>query len=624
MRTLHSLTHDRVTRLATAYDDASTDETDGAEEAGEELSTEENEVFSIPEDLSALSHDELTGLHSEAVSHFNSLYGEGDSLSDDDLEVLGTLTEGIETLSGEITQRSEKAEERKAKADELASKVQSEHATVTVESSEEEDVAVREVDAETGEDKNKAEGEKSEKDITASAAETVDKRKPVSVNLSRVKSKAKHQPSPVQSGNATRGMKDLVASGETGEGIDWNGLAQSVDRKLGSFPQNHYQVANRRGQNMREQHSLAVIQKPYEEDQLVASADPDHIQSVMNRAVDQSRLPQGSLTAAGGWCAPSDTLYDFLELESRDGLLSVPEMGITRGGIQFTQGPSFADLYSQVGFSFTETEAEAGDYDGEGGTKPFYKIECPEFTDKRLKIDGLYLTAGLLQQRGYPEVISRTLRGALVAHDHKMSGNSIASMATDSTDVSMPADQAGAAAPILNTVELQVEHYRTVHRLSMNTTLEAIFPAWTRGVIKTDLARREGIDHLSVTNAQVDAWFRQRGVAAQFVYNWQSIDDQTAANFVAWPSELKFLLYAAGTWVRGTSDIITLDTIYDSVNLGQNDYIALFSEEGWLMAKRGHDSRNVTVPLNASGTYGDAAQIAHDGTLVVADGGTAA
>ena len=47
--------------------------------------------------------------------------------------------------------------------------------------------------------------------------------------------------------------------------------------------------------------------------------------------------------------------------------------------------------------------------------------------------------------------------------------------------------------------------------------------------------------------------------------------------------------------------MITLDTIYDSVLLAQNDFNALFTEEGWMVVKMCQDSRVVTVPVCADG-----------------------
>ena len=396
-------------------------------------------------------------------------------------------------------------------------------------------------------------------------------------------------------------------------------LAVALDRRLQGFNSGAYAAAARAGRAMSERHSLAVVRKAFDERATVGS--PESADAAMAFAVNEKNLPGGSLVAAGGWCAPSETVYDLLEDESRDGLISLPEINVTRGGIKFTKGPKFADLYAAPSFNFTEAEAKEGKYQptsatdptNKVGAKPVYNVPCTDFEEVRLSAAGIHIQAGLLQQRGYPELVARTIRGALVAHEHKMSERIIASMETQSTAVSMDSGQIGAAAPILTAIELQVEHYRYAQRLSRSTTLEAVFPYWVHGAIRTDLSRREGVDLIDINDARIDAWFRSRGVNPQFVYDWQALGGEAGA-FKVWPGSLKFLLYSAGTFVKGSQDVITLDTVYDSVLLGQNDYTALFTEEGYLVAKRGHDARVVTVPLNPNGGTGTGIKLLANGT----------
>lgn len=606
---------DRVARLATTYDDAR-----------EGVTEETSEEFVIPEDFSGLSDDQITELHSEAVSLFDATYGDGSDLSEETLETLAQLTEGIETLQAEVTSRSEARAERDARAAELAARVNPE-AQLGAET-ETPDGEEEEAEGEAEDEDEDEEGEGDDGTSDESAAETIvasaKKRQPIRVPLNSVRRNASQKNyAHTSNASAPRGMADVAFDGD-GKGVDWNGLATGLDRQLASFNVNQYAMAAKRNQAIREQRNLATFQKQFNDDLVVKSGDIGHIDAVMNRAVDQSQLKGGSLVAAGGWGAPSETLYDFLELEQRDGLISVPEIGISRGGISFTQGPRFQDIFDNAGFDFTEADDIAGIYSEEGGefagNKPTYRPEVPEFNELRLDVVGLSVTAGILLSRGYPEIIERTIRGALIAHEHKYAAATISRMVEGSDAVTMPTPQVGAAAPILNSIELQMEHYRYVHRMSPNASLEAIFPRWALPAIRSDLARQRGVDTKAVTDQQITGWFGARGATVQFVYNWQNLTGD-AAGFTQWPTEVQFLLYAAGTWVRGTSDIITLDTVYDSVNLAQNDYIALFTEEGLLMAKRGHDSRVVTVPLEVSGTSAGTVLINHNGTPAVEAGG---
>ena len=583
----------------------------------------------FPEDLSALDDAGVETLLNGALEAFQDIYGDGSNLSDAQVDALSALSEGITRVKGEKDARTAASAERSANAAALAEAAGITLGTEGGDGTEGTEGGDTDSGTEGGEQGTEStEGEQSGEQAPAETGDgaltaSAGRRVPLSqVRRPRAATPRREETPADRYGN--RSIRDILRSPQGNEGMDWSALSGVVDDRLRSFPLQNYAAAARSGRRLREQHNLAVIQKPTDPRFTVQNRDPQHVQEVIDAARNESNLPQGSLVAAGGWCAPSETIYDLCELESRDGLLSVPEITINRGGINFTTGPDFSSIYSATGFCFTEQDdidgtyapgANPGDPNIEG-PKPCYHIECPDFTEERLDVCGLCLTAGLLQARGYPEVIARVLRGALIGHDHRMNANVIEKMVDGSTAVVMPTTQVGATAPVLTAIELQVEHLRTVNRMSRTATLEAVFPMWTHGVIRADLSRRLGVDMLSVTNAQINAWFAQRGVAAQFVYDWQDISTTPASGFTAYPTTIDFLLFPAGTWVKGAADVITLDTIYDSVGLGQNNYTALFTEEGYLMAKMCHDSRVITVGVCPDGATAAGVDIACNGTLV--------
>lgn len=604
----------------------------------------------IPENLSDLSAADLGDLRSKAVDAFQTLYANGE-FTDEDLATLGTLTDGIEVLSAEISAREQAAAERAAKAAEMAAKVGADQPAKKAPADDDSDNApaddnddADDSDDAGDDDSSPAEAPddasddkaKAQKKAQAAAADVETEAEAVTaaaprgpIKLSGIRRHV-HTPAPAiteeTSVEDTRKARMTVAD-VPGFAADsdatFEDLAVALDRRLQGFNSGAYAAAARAGRAMSERHSLAVVRKHFDERATVSS--PESADAAMAFAVNEKNLPGGSLVAAGGWCAPSETVYDLLEDESRDGLISLPEINVTRGGIKFTKGPKFADLYAAPSFNFTEGEAKAGKYlpdtanqgANKAGAKPVYNVPCTEFEEVRLSAAGLHVQANLLQQRGYPELVARTIRGALVAHEHKMSERIIASMESQSTAVSMDSGQIGAAAPILTAIELQVEHYRYAQRLSRSTTLEAVFPYWVHGAIRTDLSRRQGVDLTDVNDARIDAWFKARGVNPQFVYDWQALTGDASA-FKAWGPSLKFLLYSAGTFVKGGQDVITLDTVYDSVLLGQNDYTALFTEEGYLVAKRGHDARVVSVPINPNGGTGTGIKLLANGTADLA------
>jgi len=75
---------------------------------------------------------------------------------------------------------------------------------------------------------------------------------------------------------------------------------------------------------------------------------------------------------------------------------------------------------------------------------------------------------------------------------------------------------------------------------------------------------------------------------------------------VAYPTTFQALIYPAGTFIKGTSDVINLNAVYDAASLATNVYTALFFEEGVLVAKMCYESALVTLPICNAGRTGTA------------------
>lgn len=394
-------------------------------------------------------------------------------------------------------------------------------------------------------------------------------------------------------------------------------VAAIVEKRLAAF-------AGRNGGYARS--SVAVFQREFPKElRQMGLKDDLADQSLLEYAANQTRLPGGSvvdsvtqqlkggksLTAAAGWCAPSQTVYDLFELEARTGLVDLPEIQVSRGGLRFTPGPAFSDIFAGTGY-FHQTEAQVI----ANTTKPCMVVPCPSFTDVRLEVEGVCITGAILQSRGYPEAVARFVRGAMSVHTHKLNQFVIAQMVAGSTTVDLSpapiatsavADDTSATTVLLSTIEMAVVDYRYRHRMPENAVLEAVFPIWALAVLRADLSRRTGVQLMSITDEFLIGQMRERGIRPQFVYDWQDSfaglanSPGGASALQQFPQELEFLLYAPGTFVRGSADVITLETVYDAANLALNQFTALFTEEAVLVAKLGHDARRYVVPFCPTG-----------------------
>lgn len=342
----------------------------------------------------------------------------------------------------------------------------------------------------------------------------------------------------------------------------------------------------------------------------------------VDAVTDPRNLPGGGgLTAAGGWCAPSEVLYDTCPITvSTDGMIDLPTITASRGGIKYSGKPDFGAIWRNVGFIQTEADAIAG------VLKPCYEIPCPDdLSECRMDISGICLKQPILTEIGWPEKIEEFVEYAMLAHAHKMNAERIRRMvalATYSLEVPAPANPQeasifdphgpGAFESVLSVLELQVEFFRYSGRLARNVMLEAMAPYWLRGILRADISKKLGIDDRwgAGADAALDRWFADRGVRFQYVYDWQdALADQDDSAFggnvpTQWPTQVQILLYEPGTFFALQQDVITLSGIYDSVDLQKNVYTRLFTEEGFQVCTRCGRSLLLTLNLCPNGLSG--------------------
>jgi len=313
---------------------------------------------------------------------------------------------------------------------------------------------------------------------------------------------------------------------------------------------------------------------------------------VLTYAAKEHRLPGGSLTAAGGWCAPSETIYDLCADETAEGLVSLPEVNVKRGGIKYTSGPSFDSIYTATGFCQTEAQAIAGT------AKTCVEVPCPSFQEVRLDVCGLCVKVPILTNAAYPELVQRWLSGSMIAHQHKMNVKVINSMVGHAGAARSFAGLGSTTGDTLEAISLIVAQTRQKYRLSMNNSVEVVVPHWVKDALRVDLARRNCCD--TVSDAQIAAVFAASSANVQYVYDWQDLD-VTAEVF---PDTFDALVYPAGTFIKGTADVINLNAVYDAASLAVNIYTALFFEQGILVAKMCYEPSLITVPICNAGRTG--------------------
>ncbi|MFC3848876.1 major capsid protein [Corynebacterium hansenii] len=537
--------------------------------------------FKLPENLPT-DADGLAQLRAQAVDVFNEIYGDGTGApTQDEFAEMKAITEAIASIDGAAAELSA-ADERATAAAEMAATVAP--APAAEETDEDEGTAPEDT-AEPADDGNDDDGEE------AKADEKADDRQPVTASGRRTRFADAANGETPKVPAPERGFR-LTTSAQNFE----TGIVDSmrVAKEFGNLATGR--AARVIGSNGRSETTLAYVDRDIPAEFMIGD-EADAIE-VFDRATDESRLPGGSLVAAGSWCAPSETMYDFLPTLPVSGLLSLPEVGVKRGGIKLPKEPDYSALYAAIGFEQTEAQAQAGT------EKTCYEIPCGEFEESRLDAVGVCITNGILQDKAWPELTKKYIEEALRLHQHKINARTIGKIVAASTDVSGFTGVFGAAGAVLSTLELQVADMRARHRLGRTQSLEGMAPEWLLGLLRSDLAYRDEVLPERVTDQHIIDHFRDRGANLQFVADWQNdvIGAKTPAK--AWPAEVKVALWRAGAWAKALEPVVNIGVTHDSTLLKTNKQIQLFTEDGLAVINRDMESRVVTIPVKVDGMVG--------------------
>lgn len=380
-------------------------------------------------------------------------------------------------------------------------------------------------------------------------------------------------------------------------------------------------------------HLVATVRNQFEHT-IDNRTNPAEVEKLHRSITQESSKAQSAdaLVAGGGWCAPSETRYDFFNVAGQPRMIDLPTVGVSRGGIRFPVSPAIGDVFFSAGagsspasgfggFAFAMSNAtdpwlwtETDDILTVTGSvnKPTLRVPCPTFSENRLECYGISLTAGNLTDDAYPEATQNFIQLLRAAYAHAINARLISLMVSASESaVSIGTAAHGVIPQLPNAVALAATDYRTRFAMDENAVLEVVLPFWVLEMARSDLGYKPGNDSpddMAVADATIISMFTARGVRPQFVSDWQvrgtGLPGVAANNLAAWPTSVDFLLYAAGTFLHGNGLQLDLGVIRDSVLNAENDYTALWAEECHLIAKVGHQSRRYTAAIRVDGTVG--------------------
>ncbi len=546
-------------------------------------------TFQLPDEL-PITPEELTSLRDQATADITDIqrrYEAGEELSDADVEGLTTLLDAVDSLNSALAAAEAEAEAHRAAVAEVIERSKAATAEPVLEEA---------VVEETEDDRYSGD----------------DVAEPVAVAASA--------PAPVTFAGA--GATEPPAE-ETGPG--WEMVPGAPGWRPGKigFKEMGAAIDSVRGHNARvrpnrsDVRSMAARGLAQLSRQMTVVNDSHELVREIERATSEipgyGKVTAQALTAAGGWCAPSEQIYTFCDVPEATDLISLPEIAINRGGIRWPVEPDLSAIFESYEFFFTEPELEAVDADGHPtAIKHCVEIPCPdEFVEMRLNAVGYCVEAGILQRQGWPESIEWFLRSLTQEHFRALSRRTILDMVAGSTPKKITADQVNATSSVLNSIALMATNLRLNRGLSRSATIEGVAPNWLHEVLRADLALMQGRNNLAVGDGEISGWLNARNISLQFVGDWQTrgVGEPGHLDTMKWPSKVNVLLYPAGTWFRSLSNIIEVGVLYPKEQLQINRYTEFFTEDAIAVGKRCNHSLNVEIPICPTGGYGAPVEI---------------
>ena len=543
------------------------------------------EQYDLPEDLAALS-DEDVEHHLTAAAREMKRIASADTTDRKKIDSLRAYGEAINSLKAEQDARITAAAEAAAEIDTIMKDTFGEpDSEATADASETATEAT--ADTETA-----PETETATTVVEPTTVVTASSRR--SINLAAVRARQNGGSAGMSRylADDMRGEIELTAAVDVpgyrpGQGIELGDVTQAVIRRAQSL--------STAGGGMGMVASYTI---PFPADLQVndVSSAPEGSLATM-RAADQSRLDGGVLTASGGWCAPSETVYSFTERSCADGLWDLPEIQINRGGLRFFREP----VLDVAALTWVHSEAA----DIAATPKPCFTIPCATPIDVRAAAVGVCLQYGILTARYFEELIDLYTRQAMIGHEIRVKTRAYQQAAAAATPVTIPATFATFSA-VYAAAALQIADFIERLNLCQGTAVEIVFPLWLRNMFMADIARQDGVRPSDLDPMIIEGAFARLGARVQFVRGLTpnvptDIGGPTPAD--NWPATVQFLLYESGGFQLGRGPQIDLGVFVDSALSTANNQ-RFFSEEGTLLVDRAGTARLVTVPVCATGDVG--------------------
>ena len=589
----------------------------------------------LPEDISAVSDEELKTLVADHESAKDLIAGEDEEflkdLSAD--EILAQLEKGgnqYQLLLAERDLRERAHENYVAKKQETLQafepKADDEEEGDSDGDSEEAEEAPVEVVAEEEVEEVKEE----ERELVLASAETTEEapKEPASVmRFSRTPPAPKADRLP-QEEEAPKGAA-LVAAGELShqfkDALDRKSLAElvlSAATHHGPHPKTDTPGRYRFGGP---EHKIAHATFDFPEERTLTDNVDENAAKL--REVIVANMPGGlgnySLTASGGLCAPAEPFYSMVNFASTAEPVwdSLPIFAARRGAVNVPESTYIGDITTAISSISEANDALGGTF----ATKSCQDLDCVEYTETAVNIIAHCREYGNLNARSWPEKIAHENELTMAAMAQTSEMFILERIKALSVNVTSGAETLGALIYLVDAIVKSQYGIRSRFRMPRDARFRVLLPAVALDILLLDAIQNQ-FDRYQ-TRGDIDAYLRTTGIDPVYYLDGTfaagddqvRVTDQAAGAIDDFPDHIQWALFPEGAFLGIDMGVLELGIVRDSELNSTNDF-QVFGER----------FRNVVRIAPQQATYWETTDICANGafppagTMRTCDAGTTA
>ena len=550
----------------------------------------------VPEDLSALSDEDLATLLSEHEAAAELIDANDEDfikgMSGD--EVMAAYKQGVEQIETIVAEQKRRKDEiaafeaekeetrlRRLKAvgkDEEASEEGGEEGDGDEgdgDGSEEEEEGAPAVVAEAEEITAEAVAEaESEPEVEEKQEEKV----LVTASVEKPKLRRPPAPSPERQKKETPGTALVAASGlqevRAGQPLNPETLAYAMSKtaKRWGAPSKH-------DRGIEERTLIARADFEFPEERILTGnylEDAKKIKATIPNTVSWGDMGGAALTASGGLCAPLTPIYTMPNFATLQEPVwdSLPIFQADRGGVNVPAATYIADITTAIS-SISEANDELG---GTFATKSCQDLDCPAYTEVAVQILAHCREYGNLNAMAWPEKIAHEnelTMAALARTTETFMLDRIKALSINVTQAAV-GSQYGSYASLVHAIVKASAGIRFRLRMDPNARFRVLLPAWILDHLVADTAATP-FDRFQA-QAQLAAHLNSYRVSVS--YYLDNVTGGTSQGFAAeaagaldeFPDDVQYAIFPEGQFIGVDSGSLELGIVRDSTLNSTNDF----------------------------------------------------